>query len=104
MGREHGAGGAGWVAGVLALVLLAACGSGAAPAAQTTMSAEQVGTYSGADRQAMLEAGARREGALLWYTTLIVNQAVRPLVDGFTRKYPYIKVDHYRADSGEVAQ
>jgi ABC-type Fe3+ transport system substrate-binding protein len=64
----------------------------------------QVASLSGPDRQAILEAGARQEGALLWYTTLIVNQAVRPLVDGFTKKYPYIKVDHYRANSGDLTQ
>ena len=52
----------------------------------------------------ILEEGAKREGALMWYTSLIVNQAVRPIVDGFNKRYPYIKVDHYRADSTDLIQ
>jgi len=40
----------------------------------------------------------------MWYTALIVNQAVRPLVEGFNQKYPYVKVDNYRADSADMIQ
>jgi ABC-type Fe3+ transport system substrate-binding protein len=72
--------------------------------AGTARSVAEVAALNGPDRQAILEAGARQEGALLWYTTLIVNQAVRPLVDGFTKKYPYIKVDYYRANGPELNQ
>jgi ABC-type Fe3+ transport system substrate-binding protein len=64
----------------------------------------QIATLSSPDRQAILEEGAKKEGALTWYTSLIVNQAVRPLVDGFNQKYPYIKVDYYRADSTDLIQ
>ena len=39
-----------------------------------------------------LVEGARREGELLWYTTLVVDQVVRPLIRGFEQKYPGIKV------------
>jgi ABC-type Fe3+ transport system substrate-binding protein len=106
--------------GLLLVALLAACGpsaggdappaSGAtgsqpAGAAQPTQrTVAQIGALSGPDRQAILEEGAKKEGALLWYTSLIVNQAVRPLVDGFNKKYPYVKVDHYRADSPDLTQ
>ena len=112
--------------GLLAAVL-AACGpgggaapaasGGAAPAASgaaapppagaaqpTQRTVAQIAALSGPDRQAILEEGARREGALMWYTALIVNQAVRPLVDGFDQKYPYVKVDYYRADSTDMIQ
>src|SRR4051812_44513457 len=60
----------------------AASGGAAAPAgaAQPTQrTVAQIATLSGPDRQAILEEGAKREGALMWYTALIVNQAVRPL-------------------------
>ena len=40
----------------------------------------------------------------MWYTALIVNQAVRPLVDGFNQKYPYVKVDYWRANDPELVQ
>jgi ABC-type Fe3+ transport system substrate-binding protein len=51
---------------------------------------------------ALYEA-ARKEGEVVWYTTLIVNQAVRPLIEAFNRKYPGIEVKYTRADSGPTA-
>jgi ABC-type Fe3+ transport system substrate-binding protein len=53
--------------------------------------------------EAALYAAARREGEVVWYTTLIVNQAVRPLVDAFQQKYPGIEVRYNRADSVPTA-
>ncbi len=50
-----------------------------------------------------LVAAARKEGTVVWYTTLIVNQAVRPLVAAFAQKYPGIDVQYSRADSGPTA-
>ncbi len=50
-----------------------------------------------------LVAAARKEGAVTWYSGLIVNQVVRPLVDGFERTYPGIKVQASRLPSGEAA-
>src|SRR5262245_2392294 len=51
---------------------------------------------------ALYEA-AKKEGEVVWYTSLIVNQAVRPLVEAFNRKYPGINVKYARADSGPNA-
>src|SRR5437763_1233359 len=51
---------------------------------------------------ALYEA-AKREGEVVWYTTLIVNQAVRPLIETFNKKYPGINVKYVRADSGPTA-
>ena len=51
---------------------------------------------------ALIEA-ARREGALAWYSTLIVNQITRPLSLAFEKKYPGIKVQYSRATSSDVA-
>jgi ABC-type Fe3+ transport system substrate-binding protein len=51
---------------------------------------------------ALYEA-AKKEGEVVWYTSLIVNQAVRPLVEAFGRKYPGIEVKYARADSGPTA-
>ena len=111
--------------GLLAAVL-AACGpgGGAAPAASAARHRRHLApphrrrwrrsadaADRGPDRRAQRprppgdpRRGRAREGALLWYTALIVNQAVRPLVDGFNQKYPYVKVDHYRADSTDMIQ
>jgi ABC-type Fe3+ transport system substrate-binding protein len=52
--------------------------------------------------QALIEA-ARKEGSLVWYSTLIINQIVRPMVAAFEAKYPGIKVDYSRAASSDVA-
>lgn len=48
-------------------------------------------------------AAAQKEGAVTWYSGLIVNQVVRPLVAGFEQKYPGIKVQAGRLPSGEAA-
>jgi ABC-type Fe3+ transport system substrate-binding protein len=72
----------------LAAVFLAALAQAAAPAR--------------AD-EASLYAAAKAEGQAVWYTTLIVNQAVRPLVDAFQKKYPGVEVKFNRADSMPTA-
>jgi iron(III) transport system substrate-binding protein len=51
---------------------------------------------------ALYEA-AKKEGAVVWYTSMIVNQAVRPLVAAFDKKYPGVEVKYARGDSGPNA-
>jgi ABC-type Fe3+ transport system substrate-binding protein len=51
---------------------------------------------------ALIEA-ARREGQVVWYTTLIVNQAIRPLQEAFEKKYPGVKLQYSRADDAPTA-
>jgi ABC-type Fe3+ transport system substrate-binding protein len=51
-----------------------------------------------ADETALYQA-AKKEGTVVWYTTLIVDQAVRPLVAAFEKKYPGVDVQFSRADS-----
>jgi ABC-type Fe3+ transport system substrate-binding protein len=46
---------------------------------------------------------AKKEGEVVWYTSLIVNQAVRPLIAAFNKKYPGIEVKYSRGDSGPNA-
>src|SRR5215510_10069097 len=49
---------------------------------------------------ALLEA-ARKEGQALWYTTLIVDQIVRPLMRAFQAQVPGVEVKFIRIDSGQ---
>ena len=63
-----------------------------------------VAMMSGPDRQAKLEAGAKAEGGVNLYTTLIVPQAVEPLKAGWDKKYPNIKFNFYRADQAPLVQ
>src|SRR5262249_33418406 len=63
---------------------------------------EEIATYRGADRQQVLIDGARKEGQVVLYSALIVNQMLRPLAAGFMKKYPFVKMTYYRADSEEL--
>src|SRR4051794_2522483 len=103
------------------LALLGACGPGAgsppsAPAGGSApgagqpaagaapRGAEALAAYRGADRQQVLEAGAREEGKVTWYTTTQKETLGQPVIDAFTRKYPFLQVDYYRADSTALVQ
>jgi len=56
-----------------------------------------------ADADPALVAAAQKEGGLVWYSTLIVNQIVRPIVEAFQQKYPGIKVQYSRATNSDTA-
>lgn len=47
-------------------------------------------------------AAAKKEGSVVWYSGMIVNQAVRPIVKAFEAKYPGITVNAARHVSSEV--
>lgn len=65
---------------------------------------EEIALLNRPDRQKILEEGAKKEGRVVWYTPLIVNQAVRPLKESFEKKYPFVKVDFHRANSRGLVQ
>ncbi|GGE50194.1 hypothetical protein GCM10011360_41530 [Primorskyibacter flagellatus] len=54
-----------------------------------------------AQEQALVEA-AIKEGEVNWYTTLVVNPAVRPMVAAFEAKYPGIKVNTITGKVGDL--
>jgi iron(III) transport system substrate-binding protein len=60
-------------------------------------------TASAEAADSALYDAAKKEGEVVWYTSLIVNQAVRPLVEAFNKKYPGIEVKYARGDSGPNA-
>lgn len=64
----------------------------------------EIAMLAGPDRQKILEEGARREGAVMIYSGIIVDQALRPLVKGFARKYPFLKAEFWRGDSRPIVQ
>ena len=70
-------------------------------AAQSPNSVETIANYSGANRQAVLEAGARSERSLLLYTT---GTQIEPLIQGFERKYPFLKVTVQRGTQADIAR
>src|SRR5258705_7345427 len=78
-----------------------ACVLGIGQANGQPANVEAVANYAGADRQKILEDGARREGGLLLYTT---GTQIKPLLDRFEQKYPYLKVELARASSADTAR
>jgi iron(III) transport system substrate-binding protein len=50
---------------------------------------------------AALIAAAKSEGRVIWYTTQIINQFVRPAAEAFEKKYG-IKVDYVRTNTTEL--
>lgn len=90
------------VAGLTLGGLLAGCGSGSQSTAAPSSGANgSVLTLSGPDRQDKLEAAARAEGQLSWYTSL-AGDAYQVLAKQFNAKYPYIKVNVFRGAQNEV--
>ena len=64
-----------------------------------TKSVADLANYRGADREEMLKAGARKEGKLVWYTTLTAHRDIANVFEG---KYPGIKVETYRTGSTDL--
>jgi iron(III) transport system substrate-binding protein len=54
--------------------------------------------YNGADRERILYEGAKKEGKLVWYTSLVPHKHIAKV---FQFKYPGIEVDVYRAARGK---
>jgi iron(III) transport system substrate-binding protein len=69
--------------------------------AQPRDAVERIATYSGSDRQAMLEAGAKAERGLLLYAT---GTQIEPLIRGFEGKYPYLKVRVQRGPQTDITR
>jgi iron(III) transport system substrate-binding protein len=60
--------------------------------------------YKGADRQEKLIEGAKKEGQVVIYAAIIVSQGMRPIAEKFQKKYPFIKMTYWRADSEDIVQ
>ena len=78
-----------------AALLSAALGTGAARA-------QNIMLDHGPDRDKSILDGARKEGQVVFYSAMIVNQALRPLADAFMKKYPFVKMTFWRGDTEEI--
>lgn len=85
----------------MVLSLLCATGWGSVSGAA---SVEEIALYNKPDRQKVLVEGARKEGKITWYTTLIVDQVVRPVKDAFEKKYPFVQIEFFRGNSDRLVQ
>jgi ABC-type Fe3+ transport system substrate-binding protein len=66
------------------------------------LTTEEILSYKGPDRQKVLEDGARKEGTVVLYSGMIVNQLLRPLTDAFEKKYPFIRTRYWRGDANQI--
>jgi iron(III) transport system substrate-binding protein len=80
---------------ILALISLAGVASA------QTKSVADLAAYRGADRGELLKAGAKKEGKLVWYTSLTAH---RDIANVFEAKYPGIKVETYRAGPNDLTR
>ncbi|MBI2534000.1 MAG: hypothetical protein HYW03_17570 [Deltaproteobacteria bacterium] len=60
----------------------------------------ELAKYKGADRERILYEGAKKEGKLLWYTSLVPHKHIAKV---FQAKYPGVAVDVYRAAGNTLA-
>ena len=67
-------------------------------------SVAEIALYNKPDRQKILTEGAKKEGKLSWYSSLIVDQVVRPVKEAFEKEYPFIQVEFFRASSERLVQ
>jgi iron(III) transport system substrate-binding protein len=79
-----------WV--LLGAALLIPAGALQAADPQTV---SRIGNYEAADRQSVLEAGARKEGELLVYA---VGSQIDPVIKAFGSKYPFLSVKVFKGD------
>ncbi len=80
--------------------ILTACALAGGVRAQTS---DSILLYQGPDREKRLLEGARKEGQVVIYSAMIVNQALRPLVNSFNKKYPGVRASYWRGDSEDIA-
>src|SRR5437879_12452294 len=67
-------------------------------------SVEDIAMMKSADRQKVLVEGAKKEGKIMWYTTLIVDQVVRPVKEAFEKEYPFIQIEFYRGNAENLVR
>ena len=65
---------------------------------------EEIALMSRPDRQKILVEGAKKEAKVTWYTTLIVDQVVRPVKEAFEKEYPFIQMEYFRGNSERIVQ
>ena len=83
-------------------ILLLGCTSAWSQTAKP-VSATDLASYVGADREHVLFDGAKREGKVVWYTTLATDQN-KQIAAVFEKKYPGVSVEIYRTGASALTQ
>ena len=61
----------------------------------------ELAAYTGPDRGQILLEGAKKEGKVVWYTSL-AGASYKAIVKAFEEKYPDVKIEVYRAGSKDL--
>jgi iron(III) transport system substrate-binding protein len=77
---------------------------GADQTAAQTPASDNLAMYRGPDREQRILDGARKEAEVTIYSSMIVDQALRPIVDGFEAKYPFVTAKYVRDDPPQQLQ
>ena len=65
---------------------------------------EEIALMKSANREKLLVEGAKKEGKIMFYTGLIVDQVVRPVKAAFEKEYPFVQMDFFRGNAERLAQ
>ena len=79
-----------------------AAAAAALAAAPAVAQGVNIATYKGADRQNLLIDGAKKEGKVVFYSGMIVDQALLPVSKGFKAKYPFVDLQFWRGTSRDI--
>jgi len=85
----------------IVVLSLVCCFALSTSSAAQTKSVADLANYRAADREEVLKAGAKKEGKLVWYTSLTAH---RDIANVFEAKYPGIKVETYRAGPTDLSR
>lgn len=66
----------------------------------TPTSLNELAKYTGTDRTSILYDGAKKEGKIVWYTSLVPYKQIAKF---FETKYPGVKVEAYRSSGRDIA-
>ena len=72
--------------------------------AMAQSAADNPAMYRGPDREQRLIEGAKKEGQVTVYSSMIADQALRPILNGFEAKYPFVKPQYVRDDPPQQLQ
>lgn len=71
--------------------------------AATALTNDEIFALSGPGRTQTLVDGAKQEGHVVFYSSLIVDSPLRPLTEAFMKKYPFLDMAYWRGDTDDIA-
>src|SRR6266508_2425689 len=86
---------------IVIMLLLALCRAAPAHGATVEEAGKSIRNLTGAQRKSALEEGARKEGEVIWYTSMSLTDFPK-IVGAFEKTVPYVKVRTNRLSQSSV--